>query len=164
MLPTIETLDHRDRAVAERVHAIQLAAYTQEARLLGVTDFPPLRQNIESIQRSEEQFLGAFVQGTLAGIAAIEQTPDAATICISSLVVMPAMQRRGVASALLREVLRRFGSHALVVSTAVGNGPALALYGSFGFAELDRRFAGSLELVRLGRATMPPEPHRKESS
>jgi len=164
MLPTIEPLDHRDRAVAQRIHAIQWAAYTQEAQLLGVTDFPPLRQTVERIQDSEEQFLGAVALGTLAGIAAIEQTQDPQALCISSLVVMPAMQRRGVASALLREVLRRFGSHTLVVSTAAANGPALALYGRFGFAELDRRLAGSLELVRLGRATMPPEPYRKESS
>jgi ribosomal protein S18 acetylase RimI-like enzyme len=164
MFPTIETLDHRDRAVAERIHAIQLAAYAQEAQLLGVTDFPPLRQTALRIQDAEEQFLGAFVEDTLAGVTAIGQAHGAATLCISSLVVVPAMQRRGVASALLREVLRRFGSQVVVVSTATGNLPALALYERFGFAELGRRFAGSVELVQLERATMPPEPDRKESS
>jgi len=164
MLPTIEALDHRDRAVAGRIHAIQLAAYTQEARLLGVADFPPLRQTLEHILGSEETFLGAFVDGALAGVAAVEQTHEAQAGCISSLVVIPALQRRGVASALLLEVLRRFGSQALVVSTAARNHPALALYGRFGFAESDRRFAGSLELVQLRRATMPPGPDRKESS
>ncbi|MGZ5196053.1 MAG: GNAT family N-acetyltransferase [Ramlibacter sp.] len=87
-------------------------------------------------------------------ITAIARRP----LCISSLVVMPAVQRHGVASALLLEVLRRFGSQALVVSTAAGNIPALSLYGRFGFIELDRRFAGTLALVQLGRATMPPEP------
>jgi ribosomal protein S18 acetylase RimI-like enzyme len=164
MLPTIEALDHRDRTVARRIHAIQLAAYSQEAQLLGVADFPPLRQTALCIRDSEEQFFGAFVQDTLAGVAAIEQAHDAAALCLSSLVVQPAMQRRGVASALLREILRRFGSQAVVVSTAAGNLPALALYGRFGFTELGRRCAGSMELVQLGRATMPPEPDRKESS
>lgn len=161
MLPVvIHALNHRERHTAECIHAIQLAAYTQEAKLLGAADFPPLRRSVADIQASAEQFFGAYLSEALVGAVAVEPAETFGELCISSLVVAPAAQRSGVGSALLRELLRRFPAQALIVSTGVANIPALALYERFGFAERGRRFVGTLELVQLCRPSSYEEKRR----
>lgn len=37
---------HTDLAVATRIHAVQMRAYAQEARLLGAVRFPPLERDL----------------------------------------------------------------------------------------------------------------------
>ncbi|HSS49436.1 MAG TPA: GNAT family N-acetyltransferase [Thermoanaerobaculia bacterium] len=160
----VKALNHRERPTAESIRAIQLAAYSQEAKLLGVADFPPLRRSVDDLQASFEQFFGAYLGKALIGVVAIESTDTPDQLCISSLVVAPAAQRSGVGTALLRELLRRFPTQTFVVSTGVANVPALALYERFGFVELSRRFVGTLELVQLCRpqrslrARLPASP------
>jgi ribosomal protein S18 acetylase RimI-like enzyme len=140
----VAEIDHRNRAVAERIHAIQMAAYSQEARLIGAISFPPLQRTIADVERSGGPFLGAYLDGTLVGVIALEG--DSSSMDISSLVVSPAFQRRGIAHALLSRVVGDFSSRALTVSTGLQNAPALALYAQFGFVEVGRRLVGSEEL------------------
>jgi ribosomal protein S18 acetylase RimI-like enzyme len=147
----IEPLNPRERAVASSIHSVQLAAYSQEAQLLGVSKFPPLERTADEVQTSYELFFGASLGGALVGVAAIEASEGQSRVCISSLVVLPEAQRSGVASALLRDVLRRFAQNVVVVSTAAENTRALSLYKQFGFIECARSFAGELELVQLER-------------
>lgn len=142
----VKAIDQRDRALAERIHVIQMAAYSQEAKLLGAISFPPLQRTIADIERSGGRFLGAYLDGTLVGVIALESDSSSAGMDISSLVVLPAFQRRGVARALLSSVVGDFSSRALTVSTALQNAPALALYAQFGFVEVGRRLVGSEEL------------------
>ncbi|HEX4961501.1 MAG TPA: GNAT family N-acetyltransferase [Thermoanaerobaculia bacterium] len=151
----IQPLNHRERPTAESILAIQLAAYTQEAKLLGVADFPPLRRSVADLQASSERFFGAYRGDALVGAVAVESTETLGELCISSLVVAPAAQRSGVGTALLRELLRQFPTQTFLVSTGVGNAPALALYERFRFVELSRRFVGTLELVELCRPRSP---------
>ena len=147
----VEPLNHREWDVAERIHAVQIAAYEQEARLLGVPEFPPLRRAVADVQSSGEQFFGAFLGGALVGVVAVEPG-HGTTLCISSLVVAPIAQRSGIGSALLHELLHRFSLNTLVVFTASANTRSLVLYERFGFVELGRRTSGALELVQLARA------------
>jgi RimJ/RimL family protein N-acetyltransferase len=149
---TIEPLNPRERAVASSIHSVQLAAYTQEAQLLGVSNFPPLERTVDEVQTSDELFFGASLGGALVGVAAIEASKGQLRVYISSLVVLPEAQRSGVATALLQEVLRRFAQNVVVVSTAAENTRALALYKRFGFIERARSFAGKLDLVQLERS------------
>ena len=142
----VAQIDHRNRAVAERIHAIQIAAYSQEATLLGAVSFPPLQRSIADIERSDERFFGAYLDATLVGVIALEGKPSSAGMVISSLVVLPAFQRRGVARAMLSTIVGNFSSGALTVSTALQNAPALALYAQFGFVEVRRHLAGAEEL------------------
>jgi ribosomal protein S18 acetylase RimI-like enzyme len=142
----VAEINHRNRAVAECIHAIQTAAYSQEATLLGAISFPPLQRTIADIERSDERFFGAYLDATLVGVIALEGKPSSAGMDISSLVVAPAFQRRGVARALLASVVGDFSSLALTVSTGVQNAPALALYAQFGFVEVRRHLAGAEEL------------------
>ena len=151
----VEPLNHRERSVAERIHRVQRVAYEQEAQLLGVSEFPLLKRTVADVQASAEQFFGAFLDGTLVGVVAVEPSEDRPTLCISSLVVAPTAQRSGIGSALLREMLHRSASIAVVVSTASANARALALYRQFGFTEIGRGFAGTLELVQLGWSSAP---------
>lgn len=159
---TVELINHRDRSVAERIHAIQLAAYTQEAKLLGVSEFSPLQRDISAVEISNELFLGAYLRQELVGVIGFEQAESAGTICISSLVVAPAFQRLGVGRALLTAAVNEFSSQVLVVSTGAANVPALALYAQFGFVGFDRQLVGveRLQLVELRRPSSNPSVER----
>jgi ribosomal protein S18 acetylase RimI-like enzyme len=152
---TIALLDHRSREVAQRIHAIQIAAYRLEADLMGVKRFPPLERSVEDVQGSPEQFWGAQEGEALLGVIGLERL-GAAEILISSLAVAPAHHRRGVGRALVQNALDSRGSCALVVSTGVKNGPALYLYRQLGFIEHRRRFVGLEPVEVLELRVAPP--------
>jgi len=153
----IEILRHAEREVAERIHAVQLAAYAQEAELLQVASFPPLQRKVEDIQRSADRFFGACIGGALAGVVGIERSAVRSTLWISSLTVAPPYQRRGVARASLSAVLAQEEAEAVMVSTDIRNEPALALYAGFGFVPVNHRTVdgGRFELVELRRRRDP---------
>ena len=149
--PDVRRLDHHHLAVAERIHAIQMAAYAQEAALLEAVSFPPLQRQVVDVQRAEGDFLGAFLDGQLAGSLSVEPGSVEHELTISSLTVAPEFQRRGLGRALVAAVLREFTFRRLTVSTGARNLPALALYAEFGFVEFSRRLVGEeqLEVVEL---------------
>ena len=150
----LEHVDHRSPGIAGQIHRVQMLAYAQEAKLLGATDFPPLRRTPEEICTYEEDFFGAWVSEELVGAISVWPDPEGMGKNIASLVVAPAFQRRGIARRLMAEVLRRYGAEMLTVQTGVRNEPALNLYAQFSFVELRRWLVGSepLELVKLHRA------------
>ena len=149
----VDRIDHRSRRMAQRILAIQLAAYKQEAKLLGAAAFPALRRTCADIENSNEHFFGGYLNRELVGVIALEGAPTATEIRISSLVVAPVSQRRGVGRALLSATVSEFASKVLMVSTGAGNTPALALYAQFGFAEISRQRVGpeALQVVLLCR-------------
>jgi len=98
---TVAPIDHRDVRVAERLHAIQMAAYAQEARLLEARHFPPLDRTVADVQASRERFLGAFWETELVGTVSVEDGAGCTELVICSLTVAPDCQRRGVGRALL---------------------------------------------------------------
>lgn len=150
---TIRDLDLRDPVTAHRLHTIWRAAYTQEAHLLGVRDFPPLARTLADLAAGPERFLGAYRDTQLAGAAGIEPGDDPASLHIASLVVDPAHQRRGIARALVEHLIARHGAHPITVSTGAANHPALTLYRGLGFIESERRIVGRepVEIVILRR-------------
>lgn len=149
----VRTLCLDDPMLARAVHAIQMAAYRQEADLLGVDTFPPLEQSLEDLQMSPTRFLGAFVAGALVGALGHEPVPDAPGVLIVSLVVSPEWQRRGVGQALLHAAIQTCSGASMTVSTGARNEPALRLYHGAGFDEQSRQVIGQpgIELVRLCR-------------
>lgn len=158
----VESINHRERAVAERIHAVQIAAYSQEAKLLGAESFPPLQRTIADIEGTNERFFGAFLDGTLVGVIALEGDPSSAAMVISSLVVLPAFQRLGVGHSLLSTVVNKFPSQGLTVSTGLQNTPAMALYAQFGFLELRRHLVGpeKMPVVEFCRPGSNPSVER----
>jgi ribosomal protein S18 acetylase RimI-like enzyme len=148
----IELVDHRAPAIARQLHAVQMSAYAQEARLLGAVYFPPLECTVEDLQNSDEEFLAAFVGGEIVGATSTRPDEEGMGTNISSLVVAPQFQRRGIARGLLAAVLAAHGGE-LTVQTGARNWPALALYAQVGFVELRRWLFGPepLELIKLRR-------------
>ncbi|TVQ58873.1 MAG: N-acetyltransferase [Phycisphaerales bacterium] len=151
---SVQDADHRDPGVARAIHAVQMAAYAQEAALLGARDFPPLRRTVDDIRRGAERFLVAVDEGAIVGALGLAPDDELRTLNIDSLVVAPERQREGVGRALVAAAIDRHAAAPLSVSTGVKNLPALALYAGFGFTESHRAFKGEdpIEVVTLRRA------------
>ncbi|WP_164491749.1 GNAT family N-acetyltransferase [Staphylospora marina] len=107
------------------------AAYRVEAALLGVDDFPPLRQGKEQIRRSPDTWMAAVCGSRVAGVISYER--NGSVLTITRLAVHPDFFRRGVASSLLEEVLGHPGITRFEVSTGMKNGPAIRCYRKYGF-------------------------------
>jgi ribosomal protein S18 acetylase RimI-like enzyme len=145
------SLDPHNPELAQQIHAIRMLAYQQEAQLLGVSHFPPLEQTVADILGSQELFTGAFEGDALAAVISICPDDEGRGMCLSSLVVHPTYQRRGLGRALVKSAIDRAGDTVFYVQTAVANAPALALYERLGFRELRRWRVGSesLEVLEL---------------
>jgi len=136
-------LAHRISAVAADIHRVSRAAYTHEANLLGVTEFPPLEETTIDIRRSNNQFFGIHDGDLLVALIELEQEGD--YLLIARLVVTPEYHRRGLASRLVKGIVdARVKS--VRVTTATGNQPAMALYHRFGFV------TETVEIVTEGMA------------
>lgn len=159
----VQAVDHREPAIAAGIHAVQMAAYAQEAELLGVRDFPPLRATVRDVQQSGAMYIAAFVGETIVGTIGVEP-PEIAdwsgqkldTFHIATLVVLPANQRQGIGRQLVRAAIATHSPHAMSVSTAIANTPALSLYAQFGFIACTTRTVGHepLQIVLMRR-----DPH-----
>jgi GNAT superfamily N-acetyltransferase len=108
---------------------------------------------VADIFGSQELFVGAFEDDVLAAVVSLCPDDDGRGMCLSSLVVHPAHQRRVLGRALGKSAIERVGDVDFYVQTAVANAPALALYVSLGFSEQRRWCVGpeSLELLELRR-------------
>ena len=128
----IAPLDLTDRALAERVLAIQHAAYAVEAELIGFDGIPPLQEDLHELIASSEHWLGRYDGTRLVGAVAYE-LPDEHTVEISRLIVDPAHARRGHGRALLDHLDRVEPRPVSVVSTGSANTPAVNLYLARGY-------------------------------
>jgi ribosomal protein S18 acetylase RimI-like enzyme len=131
---TIRKLDLSHRFIAEDLWAMQHAAYRLEAERIGVSDLPPLRDTIQSLQNCGETFYGFHTEdGDLAGALSIEEEKGGQVV-ICRVMVDSDHQRQGIASLLLQHVLNLLPSGAVVSVTAeVRNVPAVRLYERNGF-------------------------------
>jgi ribosomal protein S18 acetylase RimI-like enzyme len=143
-------LDINDSDTAEAVLDLQQRAYRVEADLIGSEDIPPLWETLEELQACGESFLGAVVDGRLAG--AISWRFDAATIDIHRLVVDPDHLRRGLGTALVRSLLEsKPGAARAIVQTGAENEPAIALYVREGFQRVGEVSLGGLRIARFAK-------------
>jgi ribosomal protein S18 acetylase RimI-like enzyme len=150
----VEPIDHRSASTARQIHTVQMLAYIQEAVLLGVDHFPPLRRTVEDLRSTEERFLGASLENELVGAVSLSPGEDGLGFNIASLVVLPKYQRQGVAKSLIEAVVALYGSGDLAVETGVKNVPALRLYARYGFVEI-RRWNADRELIELIKLRRP---------
>jgi ribosomal protein S18 acetylase RimI-like enzyme len=153
---SIRAVDHRSVPVAEELRAVQFAAYSQEAKLLGVRHFPPLMRTVNDVQRGAEAYLAAFVGARMVGAVAVEPANEGAGACIASAVVLPEFQRRGIGSRLVEAVVAAHGGSELYVQTGAKNLPALALYSRAGFV-VSRRWHVAPELLELVALVRQPD-------
>ncbi|MEO3749696.1 GNAT family N-acetyltransferase [Streptomyces sp. B6B3] len=90
----------------------------------------------------DARYLVAVVEGEAAGCVALQPTPDdPATGEVKRMYVMPEARGRGLARGLLAELetlARQLGYRRLRLATGMRQGPATALYESFGFTPTPR--------------------------
>jgi len=130
----IQKLSHKNKSTAKQIQALFKASYAIEAELLGATDFPPLKRELESYSESNNVFYGYFSNGFLAAATEIDQGSDSTHI--QSLVVHPDYFRQGIGRALVSFIQNTHPSKVYTVETGAANGPATALYRKCGFKEL----------------------------
>jgi ribosomal protein S18 acetylase RimI-like enzyme len=147
----LRRLDVSDRAVAAEVLELQRRAYRIEADLIGSDGIPPLTESLEELQASGETFLGALVDGRLAG--AISWRLDGGTLDLHRLVVDPERFRGGIGTELVRAALAAEPeARRAIVQTGAANEPAKRLYLRQGFEELDELEVGpGLRVTRFAR-------------
>jgi ribosomal protein S18 acetylase RimI-like enzyme len=131
----IERVDHVNAAMARRLRAVWAEAAAHEATLLQAP-LPP--SSALPAAASTAFVIGALDGDELLGALALGPGDEAGQLTISTLVVLPALQRQGIGRALLAEALRHADARAgtvVMVVTAAANAPALALYRGCGFVE-----------------------------
>ncbi|AXI07901.1 GNAT family N-acetyltransferase [Oceanobacillus sp. 143] len=128
----IKTLNNKDQQIAEEILAIQVPAYEIEADLIGFHGIPQLKDTVETVMASKENFKGFFLEHQLVGFISYEETKSEVDIC--RLVVDPEYFRQGIARSLLLELIQRATGRKILVSTGSKNVPAITLYEEFGFA------------------------------
>ena len=128
---------------------MSLDAYRHEAKLLGVSEFPPLAETLEDLNRNFNLFWGHDQEGELSGVIELDVSRDPVEIC--RLVVKPACFRLGIGSALVQAAVDL--GQALQVMTAQANIPAIKLYERHGFqiVHVDEHRVVGLPLVTLER-------------
>lgn len=132
----ITTIDpSEDSDLANRLLAIQRAAYLVEATLIDDDRIPALHEDVRDLCAASLQWLGAYDTSRLIG--AVAWVEDADEVDIDRLIVHPAMHRRGAGRLLVQAVLHRAGQRRTTVSTGQANLPARMLYRKLRFRQLD---------------------------
>ncbi|WP_235927923.1 GNAT family N-acetyltransferase [Goekera deserti] len=152
----VRELDPADDAdLAGELLALQRAAYTVEARLIGDDRIPPLHEDLDGLRTAPLSWIGAFLDGRLAG--ALAWSAAAGELDVERLVVAPDRHRRGLGRALVGMALSRAEGRRTVVSTGRGNAPARRLYESLGFVRRgDVEVLPGLWVSRHGRPGTDP--------
>lgn len=130
----IKILDHENQQISEKIHRIFQVSYAVEAELLGAVNFPPLKRTVSEFINSNTSFFGFYQGEKVVAIIEIEPFPSVFHIC--SLVVDPQYFRQGIAKNLISFILKLLEGNRITVETGLANGPAIALYKSFGFQEV----------------------------
>ena len=125
---------------AEAILTLQKIAYEREARRYNDWTIPPMVETLDSVRDhiARHVVLKAVVDGRLAGSVRGVVTDGVCEVC--RLSVDPALQRRGVGSALLAAIEARFlDIEAFALFTGDRSSENLRLYDRHGYVETRRR-------------------------
>ena len=125
----IRKLDNQNETTAKAIQDIQRPAYGIEAELMGFDGIPQLKETLQEIRDSEEEFVGYVHKGQLLGF--ISYKKEGHIIDIYRLVVQPAHFRQGIGRQLLSFLMENFQGMDFLVSTGKANVPAKKLYAGF---------------------------------
>lgn len=130
----IKQLENNKMEISKGIRSLFQLSYAVEAKLLEITDFPPLNRPVEHFLESENLFFGYIENNILAGVVEVAYGRECTDI--NSLVVHPTYFRRGIARGLLEFIFNRFDSNLFTVETGVKNTPAINLYKKLDFKEI----------------------------
>ena len=145
---------------AEAILALQKLAYASEARRYDDWTIPPLVEVVDSVRKDIEQHvvLKAMVDGRLAGSVRGVTKDGVCEVCRFS--VDPALQRRGIGSALLAAIEQRFpGIEAFELFTGNRSVENLRLYDRHGYRVVPARtkvLSADVSLIFLSKPGRPP--------
>jgi len=128
-LPVLAPLSVAD---LEEVAVIERASFS--------APWPTSAYTTELTTNQLARYVGARINGALVGFGGIWLMVDEAHV--TTMAVLPAHRRMGVATALLLELLRearRGGARVATLDVRVSNVDAQRLYRAFGFVEVGRR-------------------------
>ncbi len=144
----IEKIDLQNPVLLDKLLSLQRTSYQIEAEIINYDEIPPLLETKEQLKDCGESFYGYFVNEILAGF--LSYTEENHTLDICRVAVHPDYFRRGIADALLAQVLSLPGLQKAIVSTGKQNLPALRLYQKHGFTIVgDREIAKGIYLTDL---------------
>lgn len=110
---------------------LQRSSYALEAELLGDDRIPPLQEDEVRLTAWRGNWRTAWDGVDLVGAIAWAEHDD--HLDIEKVMVSPAAMRRGIASALLAQVLDEAHGREVVVATGRDNTPGVELYAKHGF-------------------------------
>lgn len=146
-------------ADAEAILALQRLAYESEAQRYQNWTIPPLVETLDSVRKDIAQHvvLKAVVDGRLAGSVRGVVTDGVCEVCRFS--VDPALQRRGIGSALLTAIEREFPDiEAFELFTGNRSVENLRLYERHGYRVVrTKALPGDVSLVFLRKPAPPRE-------
>lgn len=147
----IKKIDHTKNEIADQIFMVFQVSYQVEAKLLGVSQFPPLNRKPADFLKSNTGFFAHFLGDQMVGI--IEILSSGAKIEICSLVVHPDYFRRGIATELINHVMGHNQTTYFIVETGSKNGPAMRLYQKLGFTVVGKwEMENGIVKVRLKRS------------
>lgn len=133
---------------------LQRTSYALEAELIGDDRIPPLQEDEVDLTAWRGRWLMAWDGVDLVGAIAWWESVD--RVEIEKVMVSPAVMRRGIASALLDQVVGRASGREILVATGRANTPAVSLYAKHGFrVEGDEEVPPGIWITRLRRPTPP---------
>lgn len=132
----------------EEVLRLQMQSYKVEAEYIGTEDIPPLKETLDELLHCGEEFVGYFVDDTLAGVLSYKFKKG--VIDIHRVMVHPNFFRRGIARSLIRYLEDKIDTaEFVIVSTGAKNSPAVKLYQKLGFEVLDQSVFGDLVVTNF---------------
>lgn len=114
---------------ARHLWELQRNAYRVEAALIGDDRIPPLHESEHELASAPLRWLVTFDGERIAG--ALGYLMDEESVDIDRLMIDPGYHRRGLGSALVREVMSLRAR--TIVATGRENAPARTLYEALGF-------------------------------
>lgn len=140
-----------DPYLAAALLDLQRTSYAMEAALIGDERIPPLQEDEIGLTAWRGRWVTAWDGVRLVGAIAWWEAED--LVEIQKVMVSPSAMRRGIASALLGQVLDRTLGREIVVATGRANTPAVSLYAKHGFSvEGDEEVPPGIWITRLRRA------------
>ena len=100
----IKKINNKDIEISKKIYNIFQKSYKIEAKILNVSNFPPLERSIENIISSDTLFFGFFIKKKIVSI--IETENNFQSIHIQSLVVCPNYFRQGIGKKMINKIIK----------------------------------------------------------
>ena len=132
----IKKIDITNFEISKEVLNLQIASYKIEAEIIDFYDIPPLKDTVQSLQQSKEDFYGYYLNEALCGVISIKIKDG--VIDIHRLIVHPEHFKKGIAQALLDFIETEIENYeTITVSTGTKNIPAVNFYLKNGFLKIN---------------------------